>query len=159
MNKRIGSLNWLLFALSVFASQQKIILLKVGKTRRGTATAKKIQYVEMFQKQDSRDVSDLGRVNISCWSSRLKLIQDSNCAHHPFFIFLQTQNGGVGGRSRKPVLQNKADSWMNSKVYHHRCQFGVRRCAYTSHIHQLMCVWIALMLRWWSVAMPLRMRA
>ena len=34
--------------------QQKIILLKVGKTelRRGTATAKKIQYVETFQKQD-----------------------------------------------------------------------------------------------------------
>ena len=78
MNNRIGSLNWLLFALSVFASQQKIILLKVGKTRRGTATAKKIQYVEMFQKQDSRDVSDLGRVNISCWSSRLKCIHDSN---------------------------------------------------------------------------------
>ena len=92
--------------------QQKIILLKVGKTelRRGTATAKKIQYVEMFQKQDSRDVSDLGRVNISCWSSRLKFIQDSNCAHHPFFIFLQTQNGGLGGRRRKSVLQNKAES-------------------------------------------------
>ena len=68
---------------------------------------KKIQYVEMFQKQDSRDVSDLGKVNIS---SRLKFIQDSNCANHPFFIFLQTQNGGVGGRRRKPVLQNKADS-------------------------------------------------
>ena len=47
---------------------------------------------------------------ISCWSSRLKFIQDSNCAHHPFFIFLQTQNGGLGGRRRKSVLQNKADS-------------------------------------------------
>ena len=122
-------MNWLLFALSVFASQQKIILLKVGKTelRRGTATAKKIQYVETFQKQDWRDVSDLGKVNISCWSSRLKFIQDSNCAHHPFFIFLQTQNSGLGGRRRKSVLQNKAESWMNSKVYHHRCQFHEAR--------------------------------
>ena len=87
--------------------QQKIILLKVGKTRRGTATAKKIQYVEMFQKQDSRDVSDLGRVNISCWSSRLKCIQDSKCADHPFFIFLQWWEAGGENQfcKTKPILE------------------------------------------------------